>query len=47
MLMQDAFHRHIAWFDYWVKNKPYPDTKKRLDYDVWKQGPRQPRRRLR
>jgi dipeptidyl aminopeptidase/acylaminoacyl peptidase len=36
-LMQDAFHRHIAWFDYWIKNKPYPDSQKRQDYDVWKQ----------
>jgi dipeptidyl aminopeptidase/acylaminoacyl peptidase len=36
MLMQDAFHRHIAWFNYWIKNKPYPDPKKRQDYDVWK-----------
>jgi dipeptidyl aminopeptidase/acylaminoacyl peptidase len=37
MLMQDAFHRHIAWFDYWIENKPYPDAKKQQHYDAWKQ----------
>jgi len=37
-LMQDAFQRHIAWFDYWIKGKPYTDAKKQSAYDEWKQS---------
>ena len=41
LLKQDAFRRHIAWFDYWIKGKPYPDKKKQAEYDAWrKQVPR-------
>ena len=36
-LMQDSFQRHVAWFDYWIKGKPYPDAKKQQTYDAWKQ----------
>jgi dipeptidyl aminopeptidase/acylaminoacyl peptidase len=35
-LLQDAFQRHIEWFDYWIKGKPYPDAKKQQIYDAWK-----------
>ena len=36
LLKQDAFNRHIAWFDYWLKGKPYPDKKKQAEYDAWR-----------
>ena len=36
LLKQDAFRRHIAWFDYWLKGKPYPDKKKQAEYDAWR-----------
>jgi dipeptidyl aminopeptidase/acylaminoacyl peptidase len=35
-LIEDAFKRHIAWLDYWIKGKPYPDAKKQQIYDAWK-----------
>jgi len=35
-LMQDAYRRHIAWFDYWLLDRPYPDTEKQHRYDEWK-----------
>ncbi len=37
-LRQDSFQREIAWFDYWVKGKPYPDVKKQEAYDAWKRA---------
>jgi dipeptidyl aminopeptidase/acylaminoacyl peptidase len=35
-LMQDAYRRHIAWFDYWLLGHPYPDAEKQHRYDEWK-----------
>jgi dipeptidyl aminopeptidase/acylaminoacyl peptidase len=35
-LMQDAYRRHIAWFDYWLLGHPYPDATKQQRYDEWK-----------
>jgi dipeptidyl aminopeptidase/acylaminoacyl peptidase len=37
-LMQDAFQRHLAWFDYWIKDKPYTDAQKQSAYDEWKRS---------
>ena len=37
LLKQDAFRRHIDWFDYWIKGKPYPDPRKQANYDAWTQ----------
>lgn len=37
LLRQDAFRRHIAWLDYWLKDEPYPDASKQALYDAWKQ----------
>ena len=39
-LLQDAFQRHIDWFDYWIKGIPYPDAKKQQIYDAWKHSNR-------
>jgi dipeptidyl aminopeptidase/acylaminoacyl peptidase len=36
LLMKDAYRRHIAWFDYWIKDRPYPDREKQAEYDAWK-----------
>lgn len=36
LLKQDAFNRHIAWFNYWIKGQPYPDKKKQAEYDAWR-----------
>lgn len=36
LLKQDAFRRHIAWLDYWLLGKPYPDREKQRRYDDWK-----------
>jgi dienelactone hydrolase len=38
LLKQDSFHRRIAWFDYWIKDKPSADITKRAAYDAWKQA---------
>lgn len=35
LLKQGAFNRHIAWFNYWIKGKPYPDKRKQREYDAW------------
>jgi dipeptidyl aminopeptidase/acylaminoacyl peptidase len=35
-LMQDAYTRHIRWFDYWLLDKPYGDAEKQRAYDEWK-----------
>jgi dipeptidyl aminopeptidase/acylaminoacyl peptidase len=35
-LMQDAYRRHIAWFDYWLLDRTYPDIEKQHRYDEWK-----------
>lgn len=35
-LMQDAFNRHIRWFDYWILDKPLGDEGKQRVYDAWK-----------
>lgn len=37
LLQQDAFRRHIAWFDYWLLDSPHPDQEKQARYDAWKQ----------
>ncbi len=37
LLKQDAFNRHIAWFNYWIKGQPYPDKKKQAEYDAWRE----------
>ena len=34
--MQDAYRRHIAWFDYWLLGRPYPDPDNQHRYDQWK-----------
>jgi dipeptidyl aminopeptidase/acylaminoacyl peptidase len=38
LLVQDAYRRHIEWFDYWIKDKPVFDADKRQRYDAWKKG---------
>lgn len=38
LLKQDAYRRHIAWFDYWIRDVPYPDEEKLASYDTWKNG---------
>lgn len=37
LLLQDAYRRHIAWFNYWIKDEPYSDATKQRAYDAWKQ----------
>lgn len=36
LILQDSYRRQIAWFDYWLRDQPYPDTAKREAYDAWK-----------
>jgi dipeptidyl aminopeptidase/acylaminoacyl peptidase len=36
LLLQDSYRRHISWFDYWLRNKPYRDPERQKVYDVWK-----------
>jgi hypothetical protein len=33
-LMLDAYRRHVAWFDYWIHGKPYPDASKLGGYEA-------------
>lgn len=35
-LVKDAYEHHIAWFDYWLLDKPYPDARRQVDFDTWK-----------
>ncbi len=35
-LKQDAYRRHIAWFDYWLLGEPYPDPRRQAAYDAWR-----------
>lgn len=32
--MLDAYRRHVAWFDYWIHGKPYPDASKLGGYEA-------------
>jgi hypothetical protein len=35
-LARNSYDRDLAWFDYWLKDKPYPDTQRELEYNQWK-----------
>ncbi len=43
-LREDSITRNLAWFDYWLLGRPYPDRKRQAEYDKWKevQGTRYP-----
>lgn len=32
----DYYTRMINWFDYWLRDMPYPDKERERDYDTWK-----------
>lgn len=34
-LLLDSFNRNLAWFDYWLRDKPYPDLERQKVYDTW------------
>jgi hypothetical protein len=36
VLKLDSYRRNLAWFDYWLKDKPYPDKERQKEYDAWK-----------
>jgi hypothetical protein len=36
--VKDSYERNIAWFDYWLLDKPYPDASRQVDYDSWKRS---------
>lgn len=38
LLREDSMKRNLAWFDYWLRGKPYPDAAKQARYDRWKQN---------
>ncbi|MCI0627433.1 MAG: S9 family peptidase [Acidobacteria bacterium] len=40
LLREDSYKRNLAWFDYWLLDKPYPDPAKQVQYDGWKQQQR-------
>jgi dipeptidyl aminopeptidase/acylaminoacyl peptidase len=35
-LLQDSYRRQVAWFDYWLRGKPYRDAARQVQYDAWK-----------
>jgi dipeptidyl aminopeptidase/acylaminoacyl peptidase len=35
-LVLDSYRRNIAWFDYWLRDVPYPDSARRASYEAWK-----------
>jgi len=35
-LLADSFRRELAWFDYWLLRKPYPNPKYQAVYDAWR-----------
>ncbi|HLA10822.1 MAG TPA: prolyl oligopeptidase family serine peptidase [Pyrinomonadaceae bacterium] len=36
VLKQDSYLRHISWFDYWLRDKPYRNSALQTQYDRWK-----------
>jgi dipeptidyl aminopeptidase/acylaminoacyl peptidase len=40
LLMRDAYRRHIAWFDYWINDRPYSNQEKQQIYDAWQKAMR-------
>lgn len=40
LLMQDAYRRHMVWFDYWINDKPYSNKEKQQTYDAWRKAMR-------
>lgn len=36
-LLLDSYNRNIGWFDYWLRDKPYPDKARQEEYDSWKE----------
>jgi dipeptidyl aminopeptidase/acylaminoacyl peptidase len=35
-LLLDSYERNIAWFEYWLRDRPYPDQAKQARYDRWR-----------
>lgn len=38
LLVKDAYTHHIAWFDYWILDKPYPNSARQSEFDSWKRS---------
>jgi dipeptidyl aminopeptidase/acylaminoacyl peptidase len=36
VLILDSYRRNIDWFDFWLKDRPYPDKRRQSEYDAWK-----------
>lgn len=37
LLILDSYRRNVAWFDYWIRGEPYPDSRRQQEYDAWKE----------
>ena len=35
-LFAEAITRNLQWFDYWLRDVPYPDSEKQAEFDEWK-----------
>lgn len=40
--IRDYNERNMAWFDYWIQGKPYPDAALQKEFDEWKAKGRTP-----
>lgn len=36
LLVKDAYEQQIAWWDYWLLDRPYPDAQHQAEFDAWK-----------
>jgi dipeptidyl aminopeptidase/acylaminoacyl peptidase len=36
--IRDYNQRNLAWFDYWIQGKPYPDAARQKEWDAWRAG---------
>ena len=39
-LFAEAVMRNLQWFDYWLRDAPYPNGEKQAEFDRWKARPR-------
>lgn len=37
-LFAEAIDRNLAWFDYWLRDRSYPNADKQAGFDAWKAG---------
>jgi dipeptidyl aminopeptidase/acylaminoacyl peptidase len=35
LLQLDSYQRNLEWFNYWLKDLPYPDQSRQKGYDAW------------